>query len=120
LNIYLSFNTTFMPSNPNERTIPIEISTRSQIIKNINDYKQLLTEKYLVGRGYWNRTGYNHQMEMPRKECSNILKKKVIEVDHVLDKLCLHEWYEDHIETEINNMRPITYCLLCERTLNYT
>ena len=120
-----------MQSNQiNKLTIEIEHSTRSQIIKGINDYKQLLSEKYLIGNGhidghryehgYNHRHNYNYQCEMSPTESSRILKKKVIEVDHILDKLCLHEWYDDHIETEINNMRPITYCLLCERTLNYS
>lgn len=86
-------------------SITIDENTRLQIIQNINNYKQLLTEKYLVG--------------ITNEKSKRILKTKVIESDQILDKLCLHQWYDDYIETEINNMRPITYCLLCERTLNY-
>lgn len=44
-------------------------------------------------------------------------KSEIHNLNNILDKLCIHEWYDDHIETDINEIKHVTYCLFCERNM---
>lgn len=95
--------------------IQLKSSNRCHIINLLKEHKQLLTQKHIISPQIQSRSNI-HDIDNNRL----LFRKKVIEIDSVLDTLCSHEWYDDYIEDKINNMRPITYCLFCERTINYT
>ena len=95
------------------RDVQLNSNSRYHIIELLKEHKQLLTQKHIIAPKIRSRSNV-HDIDNNRA----FFRKKIFEIDSVLDSLCSHEWYDDHIEDKINNMRPITYCLFCERTLN--